>query len=138
MKQKWIEDFKKIFKTIKDNEEREYFIISLEEKCFDKGYTLEETKEIVEYVSTNNQSNTKRNTVPQIIVDRREYESKVASILVTASIASKVEDLVKNLIYKKKFTKNECLIIESLCFRANFNYGDCKDNFIVYKMGLNY
>lgn len=48
---KWIEDAKKFYKTtMKGTRYARSFIMALEFECYEKGYSLRETKEIVYYV----------------------------------------------------------------------------------------
>lgn len=48
---KWIETARKIYQTtMKGTKDARSFIIALEDKCNEKGYSFEETKEVVRYV----------------------------------------------------------------------------------------
>lgn len=49
---KWIESFKKIYNTIKSVSDRYYMITVLQDKCYEKGYSLDETKKVIEYVKS--------------------------------------------------------------------------------------
>lgn len=49
---KWIESVRKIYQTtMKGTKDAISFIIALEDKCNEKGYSFEETKEVVRYVT---------------------------------------------------------------------------------------
>ena len=49
---KWIETVRKIYQTtIKGTKDASSFITALEDKCDEKGYSFEETKEVVRYVT---------------------------------------------------------------------------------------
>lgn len=46
---KWIEDFKNFVKGVNEDD-KEYFVLDFENKCDEKGYSYEETEELVKYV----------------------------------------------------------------------------------------
>lgn len=46
----WIENFKRIYKATKSVSDKVYMITALEDKCYEKGYTVDETKAVVNYV----------------------------------------------------------------------------------------
>lgn len=49
---KWIETVRKIYQTImKGTKDARSFVMALEDKCDEKGYSFEETKEVVRYVT---------------------------------------------------------------------------------------
>lgn len=48
--EKWIQTFKKIFNEIDNNEDHEYLLIALEDRCYERGYNIEETNQIVKFV----------------------------------------------------------------------------------------
>ena len=49
---KWIETVRKIYQTtMKGTEDAISFIMALEDKCDEKGYSFEETKKVVRYVT---------------------------------------------------------------------------------------
>ncbi len=50
---KWIEDAKRFYQTtnMKAEADEMYFIMALEDKCYEKGYSLDETQKIVRYVT---------------------------------------------------------------------------------------
>ena len=49
MRKEWIENFKRFVEGL-DKNERRLFIGQFEEKCDEKGYSYQETKELVNYV----------------------------------------------------------------------------------------
>lgn len=49
--EKWIEDFKKFYENeVLDKEDKEYFLLTLQGVCFEKGYGLNEISKIIKYV----------------------------------------------------------------------------------------
>ena len=48
----WIETAKKIYKnSFKGTEDGVCFLMAMEKKCDEKGYSIEETKEVIDYVT---------------------------------------------------------------------------------------
>lgn len=47
---KWVENFKRIYNTIHDDNDKAYMLLALEDRCDERGYSPEETKKVVEYV----------------------------------------------------------------------------------------
>lgn len=48
---KWIETAKKIYKdSFEGTEDARSFLMTVEDKCDEKGYSLSETKEVIDYI----------------------------------------------------------------------------------------
>lgn len=48
---KWIENVKDIYqKCVKGTEDERTFLMAVEDKCDEKGYSFEETKEVINYI----------------------------------------------------------------------------------------
>lgn len=47
---KWIENFKRIYNAIHDDNDKVYMLLVLEDRCDERGYSPDEIKRVVKYV----------------------------------------------------------------------------------------